>query len=225
MVQQLLGQRGEQVHLEVLVEDASGAMVVEGLLGKIVSEVETEISYRFHPYKGIGELPAGLAGKTDPSKRILLDQLPRLLRGYGRVPGAIVILVVDLDDNDRASFLQELDQLLAGCRPAPQAVFCFAVEEIEAWLLGDPAAVKSAYPTAKHLERYVQDSICGTWEFLADAIYPGGCAKLKKLGWPHIGQAKCSWAQTITPKIDVHRNHSPSFQEFRARISALVATS
>lgn len=55
-------------------------------------------------------------------------------------------------------------------------------EEIEAWLLGDRHALLSAYPHAKMhvLNTYVQDSICGTWEVLADAVYPGGTSKLSR---------------------------------------------
>ena len=46
---------------------------------------------------------------------------------------------------------------------------------------GRPRRVKSAYPNAKDavLNSYVQDSICGTWEVLADAVHPGGSQLLK----------------------------------------------
>jgi len=42
-------------------------------------------------YKGIGRLPKNLKGTSDPSKRILLDQLPKLLRGYGKMPHTVKI--------------------------------------------------------------------------------------------------------------------------------------
>ena len=84
-------------------------------------------------------------------------------------------------------------------------------------MLGDRNAVKAAYPRAKEqiLNTYVQDSICGTWEKLADAVYPGGSQKLKELGWPHTGKAKCAWANNIAPHLDVENNQSRSFQVFR----------
>ncbi|MDM8523023.1 hypothetical protein QUF80_06575 [Desulfococcaceae bacterium HSG8] len=69
----------------------------------------------------------------------------------------------------------------------------------------------SAYPKARSyvLDSYIQDSVCGTWEKLADAVYPGGSEALKKTGWPKMGQAKCEWAGRI------ENNFSRSFQAFR----------
>ena len=160
-----------------------------------------------------------LRGKTDPRKRILLDRLPKLLRGYGKSLQnltAAVIVVVDLDKKDCIEFKQEMIDILNNCNPKPKALFRIAIEESEAWLLGDHNAVKTAYPRAKGqvLNTYVQDSICGTWETLADAVYPGGAQKLKQLGWPHIGQVKCKWAENISPNFDVENNQSKSFQVF-----------
>jgi len=68
----------------------------------------------------------------------------------------------------------------------------------------------------------VQGSICGTWETLADAVYPGGSKKLKQLGWPHTGQAKCKWAKNIAPHLDIENNQSRSFQVFRDGINNLA---
>mgnify|MGYP000947695623 CR=1 FL=1 len=72
------------MHFEVLVEDASGAIMLEFFLEKILGSNGHRHTYRIHPYKGIGRLPKDLRGKADPAKRILLEQLPKLLRGYGR---------------------------------------------------------------------------------------------------------------------------------------------
>lgn len=41
-------------------------------------------TWRVHAYKGIGKIPKDIGKKANPAKRILLDQLPRLLRGYGK---------------------------------------------------------------------------------------------------------------------------------------------
>ncbi len=115
--------------------------------------------------------------------------------------------------------------ILNACRPRPITLFRIAIEECEAWMLGDSNAVRVAYPRAKEhvLSAYVQDSICGTWEQLADAVYPGGSQKLKQLGWPHIGRAKCEWAEKIAPHLDMESNHSRSFQVFREGIRNLAA--
>jgi len=153
--------------------------------------------------------------------------LPKLVRGYGKSLQdlhAAVVVVVDLDDKDCMVFKQEMLDILNTCNPQPTTLFRIAIEEGEAWLLGDRNAVKTAYPRAKKqvLNAYVQDSICGTWEKLADAVYPGGSQKLKQLGFPHTGQAKCEWANNIAPHLDVESNKSRSFQIFRDGIRNLA---
>ncbi len=215
------------MHFEILVEDASGKIALESILEKIIGPNEQDHTYRIIPYKGIGRIPKGLRGKTDPQKRIFLDRLPKLLRGYGKslqsYP-ATVVVVVDLDDKDCLVFKQEMLDVLNTCYPKPAVLLRIAIEEGEAWLLGDRHAVKAAYPRAKDqvLNAYVQDSICGTWETLADAVYPGGSQKLKQLGWPHTGRAKCEWAKNIAPHLDAENNQSRSFQVFRDGIKNLM---
>lgn len=215
------------MHFEVLVEDASGSIILETFLGKILGINGQQHTYRIHPYKGIGRLPKDLRGKNDPTKRILLNQLPKILRGYGhslQYVDAAVIIVVDLDDKVCTTFKEDLVRILDTCDPKPCTLFRIAIEEMDSWLLADVNAIKMTYPLArdKVLESYVQDSICGTWERLADAIYPGGSAKLKALGWPHIGQAKCEWAKKISPNVNVDTNASKSFQVFRQGLLRLA---
>ena len=217
------------MHFEILVEDASGKIALKSILGKILGPNGQEHTYKIISYKGIGRIPKDLRGKTDPQKRILLDRLPKLLRGYGkslRNSPVAVVVVVDLDDKDCVQFKREMLNILNDCHPRPTTLFRIAIEEGEAWLLGDRNAVKAAYPRAKEqvMNAYAQDSICGTWEKLADTIYPGGSQKLKQLGWPHTGQAKCKWAENIAPHLDVESNQSRSFQVFRDGIRNLAGT-
>jgi hypothetical protein len=150
----------------------------------------------------------------------LLDRLPRILAGYGRShqgQDAAVLVVVDTDDRDCVEFKQELVRILTNCQPRPRALFRLAVEEMEAWLLGDRAAILREFPRAKAgvLGSYTQDSVCGTWEKLADALFPGGSSALKAEGWPRIGEQKCKWAAQIGRHIDPEANKSPSFHAFR----------
>lgn len=215
------------MHFEILVEDASGKIALKSILEKILGPNGQDHTYRIISYKGIGRIPKNLRGTIDPQKRILLDRLPRLLKGYGKSPqdfSVAVVVVVDLDDKDCQVFKQEMLDILNACNPQPTTLFRIAIEEGEAWLLGDRNAVITAYPRAKKhvLNAYVQDSICGTWEKLADAVYPGGSQKLKQLGWPHTGQAKCEWANNIAPHLDVEGNQSRSFQVFRDGIRNLA---
>lgn len=213
------------MHIEILVEDASGERLLESLLPKIFGAQSDPHTWRVHSYKGIGRIPKDLKAGGDPTKRILLDQLPRLLRGYGNTPGIdAVVVVLDSDHRNCADFLAELKTLTAGCNPAPNTLFRIAIEEMEAWYFGDRHALTTAYPRTKVevLNRYTQDSICGTWELLADAIYPGGSVAIKKAGWPLPGQVKHEWAEKIGPLLDLDRNVSPSFSKLRDGLRRLV---
>ncbi len=214
------------MHIEILVEDSSGERLLDGLLPRILGPQGSPHTWRLHAYKGIGRIPPNLRTSADPAKRILLDQLPKILRGYGRSPGIdAVVIVLDSDRRDCALFLGELKALAEGCDPAPKTLFRLAIEEVEAWYLGDRAALTQAYPRAKlkAIEGYVQDSACGTWELLADAIHPGGAAAIKKAGWPLPGQIKHDWALRIGPLMDIEQNASPSFRKLRDGLRRLVA--
>jgi len=218
-----------EIRVEILVEDASGRIALGSIMEKILGPSGNKHTYKMHPYKGIGRIPRDLRGTTDPQKRILLDQLPRLLRGYGRslrdVPAAVVV-VVDLDDKNCLAFKQEMLDVLNACDPQPRTLFRIAIEEGEAWLLGDHSAVTAAYPRARAgvLKAYAQDSICGTWETLADAVYPGGRQSLTQSGWPHVGDAKCEWARRIAPHLDIEVNQSRSFHVFCDGIRRLAGS-
>lgn len=216
------------MHFEILVEDQSGKRALEVLIPKIVGNAH---SICIHAYKGIGHIPKGMKDADDASRRVLLENLPKLLKGYGRTFAgysddypAVVILVCDLDDKCLKEFRRQLFDILNKCNPKPETRFCIAIEEGEAWLLGDIAAVKSAYPKAKDavLSGYTNDSICGTWELLADAVYPGGAESLRRRGWRAIGHEKSVWAENITPEMDVNNNRSPSFNYFREKMQELV---
>jgi len=214
------------MHIEILVEDASGKKLLEAVLPKFLGAYGEPHTWNMHAYKGVGRIPSNLKGKADPAKRILLDQLPRLLQGYGKTPGIdAVVVILDSDRRNCVDFLVELKALVVGCNPAPNTMFRLAIEEVEAWYLGDQQALQTAYPRAKAdvLGRYVQDSVCGTWELLADAIHPGGSAAIKKAGWPLPGQIKCEWAEKIGPLLDPDSNDSPSFGKLRDGLRRLVA--
>ena len=90
------------MHFEILVEDQSGKRMLDILIPKIIGNEHT---FKVHAYQGIGRIPRKLTSGTSVRNRLLLDQLPRLLRGYGNTfanyPAnypAAVILVCDLDN-------------------------------------------------------------------------------------------------------------------------------
>ena len=213
------------MHIEFLVEDSSGEKLLSQLLPQILGQQGAPHTWRLKAYKGIGRIPQGLSVKADPAKRILLDQLPRLLQGYGKTPGIdAVVVVLDTDRRDCKEFLQELGALVERCKSAPRTLFRMAIEEMEAWYLGDRQGLLKAYPRAKRevLARYVQDSVCNTWELLADAVHAGGATAIKKAGWPLPGQIKHEWAEKIGPHMRIDQNSSPSFMKFRDGLLRLV---
>ena len=210
------------MHFEFLVEDQSGEKAMDILLPKLL---EADATYKIHSYKGLGRLPKDLRPNSGAAKRILLYQLPRLLQGYGRVPNiGHIIIICDLDDKNEQQFLSELNGVLNACHPKPKACFCLAVEEFEAWYLGDLAAVLKAYPKAKRgiLDGYKNDSICGTWELLADAVCKGGRKNLIKQGWQAIGKQKSIWAESISPNMNVNENLSPSFKKMFKQLRSIT---
>ena len=216
------------MHFEILVEDLSGKRALDILMPKILGG---QHSFRVIAYRGVGRIPRNLKSRDDARKRLLLNRLPKLLRGYGRTFAgnsakypAAVILVCDLDDKCLSTFRQELFAVLNACNPKPETRFCIAVEEGEAWLLGDIAAIKTAYPKAKDdlLNRYENDSICETWEFLADTVFINGSGALKKRGWQAVGMQKSAWAENIAPHMNVDANSSPSFRYFRDKVRDLI---
>jgi len=219
------------MHFEILVEDASGKIALSHFLDKILGPNGAPHTRRIIEYKGIGALPKNLLTDADPKKKALLTKLPSLLRGYGRTfqgygaeYHAAVVVVCDLDRRNYDIFMGELMSVLDSCTPRPNTIFHIAVEEGEAWLLGDRGAIEQAYPSAKSavLDGYVQDSICGTWEVLADAVHNKGSVDLKAKGYPEVGITKCEWAKKISPFVDIINNESPSFQHFRSGISTLA---
>lgn len=217
---------GVIMHLEILIEDSSGKRALESLVPAILGPIGAPHTWRIVDYKGVGHLPKGLKSGHDAAKRILLDRLPIVLRGYGRTPGIDgVVVVVDADRRDCEAFLADLEATRPVDRPMLPIVFRLAIEEIEAWYFGDRTALLGAYPKAKRavLDRYVQDAICDTWEMLADAIHPGGHAAVKRGGFPAAGAAKHEWAGQVAPLMKPDRNASPSFHQFRQALIDLTA--
>ena len=214
------------MHFEILVEDGSGKIFLDLVLEKILGENRTAHSWTIHHHKGLGVLPKYLNRPPNPQYLQLLELLPSRLQAYGNsLPASsAVLVVVDLDDKDCFIFKQELLDELNNCNPQPVTLFRIAIEEIEAWLLGDFAAVKAAYPHAKDsvLNGYAQDSICGTWEVLADAVDYRGSRRLRRVNHHERGKTKGQWADQIAPHMDVNQNQSKSFQVFRDGVRNLA---
>jgi hypothetical protein len=166
------------------------------------------------PHQGKGRLSNEPKRRPDPKQRGLLDQLPAKLRAFGKALNPDtdrVVVLVDLDDQNCQDLKKRLKNLQKLCNPTPSVLFRIAIEETEAFFLGDSTAVKKAFPKAKVgkiKSKYVQDSICGTWEFLRDVI-----------GDPEDSEDKVAWAQAIgrhltTAWMGRKANKSASFRIF-----------
>ena len=66
------------MHVEIFVEDLFGKKALDVLVPKIMGDRHT---FRVHAYKGIGRIPRHMKDAADPSKRILLTNLPNLTQG------------------------------------------------------------------------------------------------------------------------------------------------
>jgi hypothetical protein len=218
------------MHFELLVEEQSARTALEPLLAKILGPYGEPHTWRIHKHQGKGALPVDLDARPNPKDRSLLQNLPASLRAYGKslVEGQAVVVLVDLDDDgDCTDFKGRLTEVLGHCQPPPTTLFRIAIEELEAWFLGDLSAVRGAYQNAKSLilDSYVQDSVCGTWELLADAVHPGGAKALKTAkDYAHLEQKRL-WARDICPLMDVEANASPSFCAFRDGLRRFAAAS
>lgn len=211
------------MYFQFLVEDYSSGVLIELLMEKITANFPT-VTYKCKSFKGLGGLKKKNTVKETKTGKLLND-LATYLKGFNKslqnIPAAIIV-VLDNDQNDPDVFLTELQGIAELNQITLDHVFCIAVEEVEAWLLGDRAALTAAYPSARSqvLNSYVQDSICGTWEVLADAVYPGGLAKFRKdcPTYMERGAYKSEWARRIGTHMGLAGNASPSFRHFITEI-------
>jgi hypothetical protein len=216
------------MHLEILVEGQTERTALEPLLTKILGPYKQTNTWRIHKHRGLGRLPDNPAAKPNSKDPTLLHNLPSKLRAYSKSlkDTEAVVVLLDLDDRpDCKAFKQTLTALLSDCEHGMKSLIRIAIEELEAWYLGDKPALAKAFPNANKsvLAGYVQDSQCGTWEKLADAVYPGGHAALKRQGEMQCLIQKRIWARDIAPKMDIENNSSPSFQQFRDGLRNLLA--
>lgn len=202
-----------------LIEDRSSECLIHQIMQK-VQEKHPDVSYDCKSFKGLGGFTKKNTVKETRDGKLLND-LATYLRGFNKslqYSDATVFVVVDNDDRDPDSFRLELAAVAEQNNITIDHVFCIAVEEMEAWLLGDEEALLKAYPTVKQsvLKSYIQDSICGTWEVLADAVYKGGYAKMKKecQSYKEVGAVKAEWAKQIGKYMVLDMNKSPSFNQY-----------
>ena len=220
------------MHFQFLIEDSCGEALVKLLMEKVKEEYPSiTTDYRgFHGLGGFsrkkGTAKEMKTGKLLTDLSIYLDGFNKRFRNAEGYPVALFI-ILDNDDNDPVAFRSQLEGVAQSKNVTIDHVFCLAIEEIEAWLLGDEAALFYAYPKAKRnvYQTYKQDSICGTWEKLADVVYNGGSAKMKKdnPSYAGIGAIKMEWANKIGSRMVLDQNASPSFNLFISEVRKRAA--
>lgn len=198
-------------------------VLVEGKSEKAFLEAWTPRAFkghRFqaHPHQGKGALPSDTAALPAPKRRGLLDLLPATLRGYANAAASsndAVLVLVDADDDDCGALKQGLVALAMTLEPRLNVIFRIAVEETEAFYLGDLCALKRAFPNADmdKARAYVPDSIVKTAELFGSIVGDGGLNKV----W---------WADEMGPRLTTRPSgsRSPSFRALHAGIRSLVTS-
>ena len=206
------------IWLEVLVEGASDSPTVKEVLERKFQLVEGE-HFRIHAHKGKGKLPANPLSRPDLKHQGLLDRLPATLRGFGRsLPkNAVVLVVVDADDQPYEVLLSQLNEMLSALPLKPKVMFRLAIEETESWFIADVDAVQKAFPgkvNKKILKHIPPDAVIGAWEKLAAVL--GFNPKMV------AGPTKFEWAKRIAPHLNLDNPNSPSFRKLIEGIAFLV---
>jgi hypothetical protein len=217
--------------LEVLVEDRS----TEQALRHLIPLIAPHCSFNIRSFDG---------------KRGLMKRLPGRLRGYAeRVrydPNLRIVVVVDLDDDNCHELKKTLEDMtrsagltsLRSVRTAqiPIVATRIAIEELEAWFVGDVGALRTAYPripqslglaecgsharvcspvlAARHNFREPDDVRGGTWEALERL--------LQSHGYHNGGMRKIALADEVARHMDVENNRSTSFCCLRDGIRRLT---
>lgn len=216
------------MHIEVLCEDKSGSVVLDYITARFLADNDYSCTYEIRPHRGKGRMPGNFMDKPARFASGLMDLLPAKVRAYADVydpTELILVVVMDSDDEPFDKIYSDLERILQKFGRKLPYVIGISVEEMESWLLGDRQAILAAYPQARMtvVDNYEQDSICGTWEVLARAIYGNSAERLIKIGYPAIGQYKYEWANSIGPFLKIYENKSPSFRRFIKQLTRIMA--
>lgn len=203
------------MHLELFVEEPSAELALRELVPRIAGP---DLTFDVYPFQG----------KTD-----LLANLPQRLRAYSKwlPPDWRILVLLDADRQDCRALKRKLDDIArsTGFRVKAdtgewvevQVLNRLAIEELEAWFLGDVEALGAAYPgvsaTLAQKKAYRDPDAVqgGTWEALERV--------LQKAGYHAGGLSKLKAAREISLHMDPARNRSRSFQVFRDGLLALVS--
>ncbi len=161
----------------------------------------------------------------------LLGQLTAVLRGYHRrifQQGDADLRVVVLDGDGictrrkadleaRAMAAGLVTKTTAGPAQPFHVLNRVAVQELEAWWLGDREAIIAAYPNVKPSHFKGREGDCDRPLKPSDVLW----TVLKQGRYFPISKPKTLWAAAISQHIDPARSKSASFCSFRDGLAAL----
>jgi hypothetical protein len=201
------------VRVEVFLEELSAEAALRNLLPGLLGSAWT---CRFHVFDG---------------KHDLLEELPSRLRGLARrlPPTSRILVLVDEDREDCVAIKSALEDAAeqaglstkSGVGEGPfQVVNRVAVEELEAWFLGDTQALLAAYPE-------VPPDLGSRRPYGDPDAVTGGTSEalervLQRAGYYAAGMPKIEVARNISSHMDPLRNSSHSFQVFVSGVQAIA---
>jgi Domain of unknown function (DUF4276) len=200
--------------LEVLVEEPSAEAMLRTVIPRIVGD-RAEFEIRV------------FQGKPD-----LVGKLPQRLAGYGRWiqdSNTKVVILLDRDDDDCIALKRKIEGMAsaaglstradAGSLQSALVLTRIAVEELEAWFLGDVPALREVYPRVSgslgQQARFRDpDAVVDTWRALERL--------LNSHGYHKGGLRKVQNARDVAAHMNVEGNQSHSFVAFRDGLRSFV---
>ena len=209
-----MGMGMTRLEIEIIVEEQSAGEALRHLLPKVI--------------KSRGRAKIINMG----SKSKMLKFLPSRLAAYRQRLNSgeqlRIIVLVDRDNDDCEELKGRLERMAGDAglstKTSPDNKGHFlvlnrvAVEELESWFIGDPAALRKAFTSlpkidiAKSIFRNPDNG--GSWEALHRFF--------KKHGIYKSGFQKIDAARRIAPHMEVAVNRSRSFQAFISGIEAML---
>jgi hypothetical protein len=198
--------------IHILVEGPSERAFLEPWVSRLLPEQRIHV----HPHQGKGSLPRRIDAQPDRNARSLLAQLPAKLRSFAAFLNSdvdSVLILLDADSDNVTVMGNEIAKVARQCSPNLKVGITFAIEETEAFYLGDLRALESAYPDAdfEMARAYTPDSIVGTWELFGKIVGDDGGNKV-------------AWAEAMGPRLATQPAHSrsPSFRGLIRKLHSLV---
>ena len=202
------------MRVNFLVEEISAKAALEQLLPRLLP---VGCTFRIRVFEGWQDLMGSL--------KVVLQGYRRRITQEGETDLRVVILL-DGDGNcrrrktdleEKAAQVGLHTKSTAGASQVFYVLNCVAVQELEAWWLGDRAAIMAAYEGVKpHHFKGTDRNVDAPskpnavlWEVLKEGRYF------------LTGKRKTQWATDIAPHLDPARSTSASFGYFCAGLAAL----